>query len=118
MPEPVYDLVLGNIEGLRSAEYPDLDWKYPVSTQKIKRGELNAVETRAQQLKQNKKNTLVVPVTVNKYTANDLVSQQSEDDTLPYIRDKSSSGEVMVGKNGSTVKYIQKNGLYYRQFTT
>ena len=26
MPEPVYDLVLGNIDGVKSAENPDENW--------------------------------------------------------------------------------------------
>ena len=73
MPEPVYGLVLNNIEGVRLAENPDMNWRGWVSIQKMQSTEVNAVETKAQKIKKNKKNTLVVSAPVSKYTVSDLV---------------------------------------------
>lgn len=45
-----------------------------------------------------------------------MVKLQSADDTLAFIRDKAKTGEVKECKDGSSVKYMQKNNLYYRLF--
>ena len=52
MPKPVYDLVLGNIQGVRSADNPDTNWNCQPAMAKGKTMETNAVETRAQKIKQ------------------------------------------------------------------
>ena len=48
----------------------------------------NAVETRAQKVKQNKTNTLVVPEAINQYTVENLVDLQSSDESLCYLKKK------------------------------
>ena len=116
MPKPVYDLVLGNIQGVRSADNPDTDWNCQPTIAKGKTMEANAVETRAQKIKQKKQDTLKVPDSISEYTVSDLVSLQAEDSSLAYIKDKAVSAEVKLAKNGSSVQYIQKKGLYYRQY--
>ena len=62
------------------------------------------------------KSALVVPSAINQYSVNDLVRSQAEDYTLTFIRTEAERGDVKVGKDGSTVRYVQKNGLYYREF--
>ena len=116
MPKPVYDLVLGNIQGVRSADNPETDWNCQPTIAKGKTMEANAVETRAQKIKQKKQDTLKVPDSISGYTVSDLVSLQAEDSSLAYIKDKAVSAEVKLAKNGSSVQYIQKKGLYYRQY--
>ena len=90
MPEPVYDLVLGNIDGVRSAENPDENWHKLLKSDELEIHRANAVETRAQKVKQNKKNTLVVPEAINQYTVDNLVDLQSSDESLSYIKKKTS----------------------------
>ena len=64
----------------------------------------------------NNKSTLVVPSAINQHSVNDLIRLQAQDDTLTFIRTEAEKSDVKVGKDGSTVRYVQKNGLYYREF--
>ena len=116
MPEPVYDLVLGNIDGVRSAENPDQNWQAITDIDELANHKANAVETRAQKIKQNKKNTLVVPEAVNEYSVENLIELQSGDVSLSYIRNQAQTGEVKTSRDGSSIQYVRKNGLYYRVF--
>ena len=116
MPEPVYDLVLGNLEGVRSPENPDVDWTHQEEGKNSSTVKINAVETRNQKAMKNQKNTLVVPSAINQYSFNDLVRLQAEDASLDFIRTQADKGDVKMSKDGSTVRYVQKRGLYYREF--
>ena len=112
MPEPVYDLVLGNISGVRPPENPDLNWAHhEEGNDNCSDIKVNAVETRRQKEMNKRRNTLIVPAAIN-----DIKRLQDEDDSLRYIRNQTEKGETKVEKDGSTVRYIQKKGLYYREF--
>ena len=116
MPRPVYDLVIGNIEGVRAADQPDKNWRDHNESKATETGVVNAVQTRAQKKKGDHKDTLIVPESIKEYTLDDLVSLQAADKSLSFIRDKAGSGEVKISKDGSSVQYIQKNRLCYRKY--
>ena len=125
MENPVYDLVIGNIDGVRAANNPDENWSRKVNT-KIRptdnskdepRYEVSAVETRAQKQKKETKVTLRVPEPVSMVSIEQLKEYQENDETLSDIRHKASTGETIHGKDGSSIKYFIKQGVYYRHFS-
>ena len=67
MPKPVYDLVLGNIEGVRPPESPDFDWSHKKEGNISLTIKINAVKTRNQKKMKDNKSTLVVPSAINQY---------------------------------------------------
>ena len=123
MENPVYDLVIGNIEGARAADDPNLNWKDEVSSmeESIKDGmaqcEVSAVETRAQKQKGKMKTSLKVPEPINDISPEQIRQYQLSDETLNDVRDKGTTGEIINCKDGSTVQYYVKQGLYYRLYT-
>ena len=108
MPEPVYDLMLGNIDGVRSAENPDQNCQVITDIDEIANHKANVVETRAQNIKQNKKNTLVVPEAVNEYSVKNLMGLQSCDVSLSYIRNQAQTGEIKTSRDESSIQYLRK----------
>lgn len=127
MTSPVYDLILGNIEGVRDPSEPDRTWKIPESKgEKCKvHSHLqvspdigNAVETRAQKVKKDKAVTeLKVPKAMDEIvTAEKLQQAQETDTTLEKFRELSKSGEVKVTRNGGKSKFIVQKGILYREF--
>ena len=81
--KPVYDLVLGNIKGVRLPDDPDIDWKYKrrdSEEDKIINNhtdatntEISAVETRARKQKNKVIKPLVVPDSIQMLVMNRLV---------------------------------------------
>ena len=128
MKNPVYDLVLGNIKGVRSPDDPDMDWKYKMRDSAegkvinnhtdATNTEVNAVETRAQKQKNKVIKPLVVPDSIQNVSHEQVSNQQMSDDTLSNLTLKAKTGEVIKNKNGSLIKYFTENGLYNRQYTS
>ena len=107
MENPVYDLVIGNIDGVRAANNPDENWSRKVNT-KVRPTdnskdepwyEVSAVETRAQRQKKETKVTLRVPEPVSMVCIEQLKEYQENDETLSDIRHKTSTGETIHGKD-------------------
>ena len=115
MPRPVYDLVLGNIEGVKGVDQPDKGWVRKTDSVATETNIVSAVETRAQK-KRGLPDNLVVPDPISEYNVQDLIALQRSDKSLEFIREKAASNEVKVSKDGSSVQYIQKNGLFYRRY--
>lgn len=122
MDNPVYDLVIGNIEGARSADNPNLYWMKEVSKfQKSIEGEVSqhsvsAVETRGQKQRRDIKTSLKVPEPINDISPEQMKHYQLSDESLSDIRQQEKRGEIIDCKDGSTVNYFIKQGLYYRQY--
>ena len=106
MPRPVYDLVLGNIEGVKAVGRPDEAWKSGQESDHTETNMVSAVETRAHRRRGNLDN-LIVPEAIKEYNFQDIVSLQTSDKSLSFIREKAASSEVRVSKDGSSVQYIQ-----------
>ena len=125
MKNPVYDLVLGNIKGVRPPNNPNTGWKFAVSSseeQKENEGfeiahKVSAVETRAQKERNKITKPLVVPCPVQTVSRDEVISQQKSDAVLSDFWLKANSGEIIECSNGSTIQYIVKDELLYRKFT-
>ena len=61
------------------------------------------------------KNTLVVPASINQMPDNDIVSLQAEYTSLTLIRAETEKSYIRVVKDGSTLRYVKKRGLYYHE---
>lgn len=127
MTNPVYDLILGNIEGVSDPSEPDRTWKIPeINHEKCKVHSYSqespdvgsAVETRAQKVMKDKAvKELKVPKAMTEIvTAEKLQQAQETDTTLDKFRELSKSGEVKVTRNGGKSKFIVQKGILYREF--
>ena len=104
MENPAYDVIIGNIEGAREPNDPDLEWL------------VNAVETRAQKKTEEKKaKTLTVPSPIDKVTPEEIKKAQEDDASLSKIHEYATSGKIFK-RNNSQVKYVYRNGLLHRTF--
>ncbi|XP_072164915.1 uncharacterized protein [Diadema setosum] len=85
MSNPVYPLILGNVQGVRNPGDPDCQWK-PVEL-------LEAVETRQQKEDKTKPlRALKVPGQVSNVTPDDFRREQEADPTLDTLRQHAMSG--------------------------
>lgn len=105
MDKPLYDLIIGNIKGARDPNSPDDNW------------EANTVQTR-QQVRNLQKPyiSLKVPEAVKDVSPEDIKNEQQSDATLKKLHVLAQEGKEIISKNKSVVKYLQKNGILYRQF--
>nr|XP_006823664.1 PREDICTED: uncharacterized protein LOC100372741 [Saccoglossus kowalevskii] len=104
LPDAIYDLVIGNVEGARAPDDPDPQWQ-----------EMCAVATRAMAKKGNKIVPLCVPdggksLDVSKAQ---LVKLQHDDPSLS----KYWSLKEPKFKGNQEVMFLEKGGILYRQFT-
>ena len=100
----MYDLIVGNISGVRAADNPNLN--------SIKAG---TVTTRAQAKREGKEKPLKTPDVVQLRGLNkgDLRKMQREDVSL----EKLWSVKGVIKKRNSEVEYKELNGVLYRTFT-
>ena len=106
MQNPVYDLIMGNIEGARLPGEPDPNWQL-----------VQAVETRAQKKEEAKSyRKLKVPEHLQiECTPEEMKKAQQEDSSLKNVREMIQSGDEKISKGGKSV-FVTKKGLIYRKF--
>ena len=92
---PVFDLIIGNVEGVRASSDPDISWE----TQKSRDSE-----------------EVIVPDSISSIDIKQIRQGQQTDDSLKLVRDRLSGGEKKVSSKGDVVWYEQHNGLIYRIF--
>jgi hypothetical protein len=125
MKRPIYDLVIGNIIGVRNVEDPDPDWKQQVRIQQdVVVGDSNqsmtstpeiAVITRAgsKQLdKVLKPLNVVTPKLSDTVNVQNLIKWQLDDDTLNKVRKQTDH----LKKNDNVRWFGNENGILYRYF--
>ncbi|XP_038052264.1 uncharacterized protein LOC119724977 [Patiria miniata] len=115
MKNPVYDVILGNVLGVRDPRDPDENW----SPEKTTGPDLTlAVQTRAQKAADEKPpKSLKVPSCISDVvTAEDLQAAQESDPTLQRCRELAKESELRTGKNGHTSHFVKRKGILYRQF--
>ena len=106
--DPIYDVVLGNLSGVREPMDPD---------QGLMGDQCLAVETRSQRKKENKPiQKLKVPKQTDVASAEEFRKQQAEDPTLDSIRRQVESGDVKTSRKGNQSMFRMKQGLLYREF--
>ena len=117
MENPVYDLVIGNIKGVRSVENPDLKW-IPThnSAEAVDEKKSCSVETRAQRKKDSTENPLHIPDINSKFSREDIIREQEKDESLARYRSSAETGEKSVCKTGAQSWYQKDRGLYYRKY--
>jgi transposase InsO family protein len=106
MKTPVYDLIIGNVDGARNAEDPDPKW----------RPETCAVTTRSQEKKSHE--TIPLKVADNTEAAvvnkDKMVELQRADSTLDKFRGQTDP----VTRRGKEITFEIKNDILYRVFTS
>ncbi|XP_071501873.1 uncharacterized protein [Diadema antillarum] len=108
MNNPVYDVILGNVAGVREPNDPDSSWQADSGL---------AVETRAQRREAAKpQRAMKVPRQADIATADEFRREQSNDESLEKIRQQAESSEVKTSRNGNQSRFIAKKGLLYREF--
>ena len=113
---PIYDLIIGNVAGVRNPSEPREDWK---PTKSVDKEEGHAVETRSQRRNAEKPlRELKVPGQMEGITAEQFRLEQEKDLSLAGLRRKIDSGDEKVSRNGDKTKFIMKNKLMYRRFST
>lgn len=93
MKEPVYDLILGNIDGVRNQNDPDLQW-CKIEERNDCSHVLQAVQTRAQKKKENQgmKKLNVTGLVDADLTLNQMKQLQMEDTSLNVYHEHAASG--------------------------
>ncbi|KAJ8050768.1 hypothetical protein HOLleu_04093 [Holothuria leucospilota] len=116
MNNPLYDLVLGNVQGVRNPWDPDKNWQNSRDQKK----EFCAVETRAMIARKEKPvpPLKVVQTLVKVSSKEDILKGQYNDKTLENIRKWSQEGkrkemDSCLGNTGSRI-YVE-NGKIFRQ---
>ena len=119
MQEPAYDLVIGNVDGVREPGYPDPTWAAPVlkesETTQCSHDhdcEVQAVETR--QMKKRKETPirpLQVPSPIAEVSAEEFLIRQKGDKTLKPFWEKAENKT----KEDSKYEFIVKNKFLYRK---
>ncbi|XP_069109726.1 uncharacterized protein [Argopecten irradians] len=107
---PLYDLIIGNVEGAREPSDPDPDWK-------VDRPAIQAVETRAQRRANERpyRPLKVPPPLSDDMSVDELKRLQQEDPSLRKIRTFVETGDVFE-KPGITSSYYERHGVVYRKF--
>ncbi|XP_033736589.1 uncharacterized protein LOC117324870 [Pecten maximus] len=110
MDNPVYDLILGNIPGVRHANDPDLEWK-PAEV-------IHAVQTRAQAKKDNQPyRTLRVPKVMQDIgTPEEIKETQKADGTLSKYWHLAKDAAVKDRTDRGSSRFYVSRGLLYREF--
>ena len=124
MTSPIYDLVLGNIEGVRCPSDPDGNWIADNSMPEEKQDATNeseqvqAVQTRAQKERMEPKTQpLKVPTPITDIvTAEDLRTEQRADPTLSQYYKLVEDGDPRIGKDGSVSTFLVQKGILYREY--
>ena len=111
---PVYDLVLGNIKSVRSADNPDEKWRPPRRSKSRQNSEILSVGTRAQRHRREKENPLHVTDRVREFSKVEITEGQLHDASLEKCKLKAESGEVISTNMGTKSWHVKENELIYR----
>ena len=101
LPNPMYDVIIGNIPGARGPYDPDPEWRL-----------ISAVETRSKAKQSKKPVPLKVPEPIaGDTTPEELRQAQNDDETLSKVR-QLADGPQTQGKS----TFYRKHGIIYRKF--
>lgn len=118
MENPLYDLILGNIPGVRGPNDPNLDWIDSTGncTANDDSEDTCAVQTRKQKASEGKTKVLKVPKEIAEIGVSDLRDGQNGDDSLHKWKDLAEKSEKIVSKNGNVEWAEIRAGVLYRKF--
>ena len=108
LDSPMYDLILGNVEGVRKPHDPDPEWQPMLETHAV---------TRQQKIQEKLPyRKLQVPEIIkDTITPENLKCAQQEDTNLDKIR-SFLGHKLYVPGNKPNISWIKKNGIIYREF--
>ncbi|XP_071510123.1 uncharacterized protein [Diadema antillarum] len=111
MKTPLYDLILGNLEGVRAPGDPDQNWTLSINP-------AGAVETRGQKKQLGKPfRPLKVPAPLEETVTPALLKQaQADDDSLRKLRELGKSQTEKVSDHCAVSSFFYENGILYRKF--
>nr|XP_034316846.1 uncharacterized protein LOC117686231 [Crassostrea gigas] len=107
---PLYDLILGNIRGVRKPHEPNPAWIHSVEN-------IAAVETRAQlKKKQSPYKPLKVPEAIRDVSPEDILQEQRNDETLKKLWSLAESGQLKHFSDGGFSKMCERKQMLFREF--
>ncbi|XP_033752174.1 uncharacterized protein LOC117335982 [Pecten maximus] len=107
---PLYDLIIGNVDGARPPDQPDGSWKRTQET-------MLAVETRAQcHRRQQSYKPLKVSHVLDVGDVDDLKKEQQDDESLSKVRKLADDGNIVERNDGGKSEVYYHKGLLYRKF--
>lgn len=107
---PSYDLILGNIRGVRKPHEPNPAWIHSVEN-------IAAVETRAQlKKKQSPYKPLKVPEAIQDVSPEDILQEQRNDETLKKLWSLAESGQLKHFSDGGFSKMCERKQMLFREF--
>ncbi|XP_065924759.1 uncharacterized protein [Magallana gigas] len=107
---PSYDLILGNIRGVRKPHEPNPAWIHSVEN-------IAAVETRAQlKKKQSPYKPLKVPEAIRDVSPEDILQEQRNDETLKKLWSLAESGQLKHFSDGGFSKMCERKQMLFREF--
>ncbi|XP_071493976.1 uncharacterized protein [Diadema antillarum] len=111
MKTPLYDLILGNLPGVREPDNPDPDWTATPMP-------VGAVQTRAQAQRDGKPfRPLRTPHPMEDIvTPTALKEAQQKDETLHRLRELADTRSEKVSRNNGLSSFFYKDGMLYRSF--
>jgi hypothetical protein len=118
---PIYDLILGNIAGVREPGDIDLKWERQkhngeIEVEKCGREQLNAVQTRTQKAKEGKVSKPNVIESVGEIGVEEVKTKQKDDPSLVKCQERASAGTQHVAKSGAKSSFVVVKELLYRHF--
>jgi hypothetical protein len=103
MQNPLYDVIIGNVDGARYFNAPELNHEVGVVAR------LQATKMAQPYSK------LKVPDSISHVSVHDIKSAQKSDGSLAKIGEQVESEAVLI-KGSSIVNYYEKKGLWFREF--
>ncbi|XP_021371318.1 uncharacterized protein LOC110461908 [Mizuhopecten yessoensis] len=111
MDAPVYDLILGNVKGVRKPYDPDNTWKRDEVLDAL------AVQTRTRKQKEEKPyRPLKVPSVKDIGSPTDIKSAQEGDDSLKKLWELAKKGSTKDRSDGGQSRFYVSRGLLFREF--
>ena len=116
MENPIYDVIVGNINGARDPFKPDLNWVK--SEVKVKVERASAVQTRAQKSREEKPTSgIKVPDCIEVGSPRQFLELQEIDSSLNRVKECwPSEGKIHTNKKGVKTIYFYRNKLLYREY--
>jgi len=125
MDNPVYDLIIGNVQGVKDldvmkedkgAEAENATAKGSVAEETFEQTHVGlGVQTRAQKKKEGKPTKpLNVRTSLVDISKQDIGKEQGEDSTLESLRSQVGRGEKRTYENGGEAWFEKKGGIIYR----
>lgn len=123
MADPLYDLILGNIPGVRDPNNPNPTWQPQVSEPsvlvedagvEVLHSPADRKTDEVQEISAVKQGIPTSSITIADVTRRDMIQKQQKDRTLDECFKK--VGTEFFTRSGNAYTYVQEKGLLYRRY--